>query len=80
MMAAQMLVEGSLLGLYRYDGYRSKPPGDRKPDPEVMTVLHRSSDQAAQFEAGIARGTAISPNTRQAKGSERRRWASSRYT
>ena len=31
--AAAALVEGSRLGLYRFDGYRSKPPKDWKTDP-----------------------------------------------
>ena len=37
--AAAALVEGTRLGLYRFEGYRSKPPKDRKPDPETLTVL-----------------------------------------
>ena len=37
--AAAALVEGTRLGIYRYEGYRSKPPKDWKPDPETLTVL-----------------------------------------
>ena len=57
--AAGMVAEGSLLGLYRYAGYRSKPPKDWKPDPETLIVVERSGDQLAAFQAGIARGQAI---------------------
>ena len=37
--AAAALAEGSHLGLYRFVGYRSKPPKDWKPDPETLTVV-----------------------------------------
>ncbi len=57
--AAQAVAEGALLGLYRYEGYRSKPPKDWKPDPEKMTVLEFGGERKAAFEAGVARGAAI---------------------
>jgi leucyl aminopeptidase len=57
--AAAALVEGSRLGLYRFDGYRSKPPKDWKPDPETMTVVELDAGRLSAFEAGIARAEAV---------------------
>lgn len=56
--AAGALVEGSRLGLYRFAGYRSRPPKDWKPDPETLLVVERSSVNLPAFEIGIARGEA----------------------
>jgi leucyl aminopeptidase len=57
--AAGALVEGTRLGLYRYAGYRSKPPKDWKPDPETLTVVEMAPVQLPAFEIGIARGEAV---------------------
>ena len=57
--AAAALAEGSLLGLYRFEGYRSKPPKDWKPDPETLTVLGLDQAHLAAFRAGIARAEAV---------------------
>ncbi len=57
--AAGALVEGTRLGLYRYAGYRSKPPKDWKPDPETLTVVEMAPAQFPAFEIGIARGEAV---------------------
>jgi leucyl aminopeptidase len=57
--SAGALVEGTRLGLYRYAGYRSKPPKDWKPDPETLTVVEMAPAQLAAFEIGIARGEAV---------------------
>ncbi len=57
--AAQAVAEGSLLGLYRYEGYRSKPPKDWKPDPDKMTVVEFSSERSAALETGIRKGESI---------------------
>ena len=57
--AAGALVEGSLLSLYRFEGYRSKPPKDWKPNPETLTVLGLDPAQLAAFQAGIARAEAV---------------------
>ncbi len=57
--AAAALVEGTRLGLYRFDGYRSKPPKDWKPDPETLTVLGMDPAHLAAFQAGITRAEAI---------------------
>jgi leucyl aminopeptidase len=57
--AAAALVEGSRLGLYRFEGYRSKPPKDWKPNPERLTVLGLNQADLAAFQAGIARAEAV---------------------
>lgn len=57
--AAQAVAEGTLLGLYRYEGYRSTPPEDWKPDPEKMTVVEFSAERTAVLEAGTRRGESI---------------------
>jgi leucyl aminopeptidase len=57
--AAGALVEGTRLGLYRYAGYRSKPPKDWKADPETLTVVEMAPAQLPAFEIGIARGEAV---------------------
>ena len=57
--AAAALAEGSRLGLYRFEGYRSKPPKDWKPDPERLTVLGLDQANLAAFRAGIARAEAV---------------------
>jgi leucyl aminopeptidase len=57
--AAGALVEGTRLGLYRYAGYRSKPPKDWKPDPETLLVVEWSGDHLAAFAAGIARAEIV---------------------
>jgi leucyl aminopeptidase len=57
--AAGALVEGTRLGLYRFGGYRSKPPKDWKPDPETLTVLGLDAAQLAALRAGIARAEAV---------------------
>ena len=48
-----------MLGLYRYEGYRSKPPKDWKPDPETLMVVGLDAAHLAAFQAGIDRGQAI---------------------
>jgi leucyl aminopeptidase len=57
--AAQALAEGALMGLYRYEGHRSKPPKDWKPDPEQMVVVERSGESRNAIEEGIRRGVSI---------------------
>ena len=57
--AAAALAEGSQLGLYRFAGYRSKPPKDWKPDPETLTVLGLEPAHLAAFRAGIAHAEAV---------------------
>lgn len=57
--AASALVEGSRLGLYRYAGYRSKPPADWKPDPESLTIVERDPERLPGLEVAVARGEAV---------------------
>ncbi len=57
--AAAALAEGSRLGLYRFEGYRSKPPKDWKPNPTTLTVLGIDLAQLAAFQAGSARAEAV---------------------
>ncbi|MGE5601818.1 MAG: leucyl aminopeptidase family protein, partial [Nitrososphaerales archaeon] len=57
--AAQAVAEGALLGLYRYEGYHSKPPKDWKPDPDKMTVVEFSAERSAALEAGVRKGESI---------------------
>ena len=57
--AAQMLAEGTLLGTYRFQGYRSAVPHDWKPDPEIFMVVEASAQRLAACQAGVARGIAI---------------------
>lgn len=54
-VAAQAQVEGAVTGLYRFEGYRSKTPQDRQPDPDVLLV-NGAGDAAAQ---GVERGKII---------------------
>ncbi len=57
--AGQAMAEGALLGLYRYEGYRSQPPKDWKPDPERMTIVSFDAEPIAGFETGVLRGKSI---------------------
>ena len=58
-IAAGALVEGTRLGLYRFEGYRSKPPKDWKPSPETMTIVEMAADRLPAIEAGVAHGEAV---------------------
>jgi leucyl aminopeptidase len=57
--AAAALAEGSQLGLYRFAGYRSKPPKDWKPDPETLMVLGLEPAHLAAFRVGITRAEVV---------------------
>jgi leucyl aminopeptidase len=57
--AGQALVEGTLLGLYRYAGYHSEPPKDSKPDPEVLTLVEFDIERAAAYPIGVARAESV---------------------
>ena len=54
--AGQALAEGALLGLYRFEGYRSKPPKDWRPDPQTMIVVEPTADRRPALEAGMSQG------------------------
>jgi leucyl aminopeptidase len=57
--AAQALVEGARLGLYRFPGYKSQPPEDRKANPLEVTIVDGDPARLAAYQAGIARGEAL---------------------
>jgi leucyl aminopeptidase len=64
--AAQALVEGTTLGLYRYDGRKSGAPTERKADPQEVVLVDGESPRGAAspelqsaLQAGLTRGTAI---------------------
>jgi leucyl aminopeptidase len=57
--AAQALAEGSLLGAYRFKGYRSAVPLDWKPTPDLFTVIEANPERLTACEAGVTRGRAI---------------------
>ncbi|MBN1658956.1 MAG: leucyl aminopeptidase [Anaerolineae bacterium] len=54
--AARAIVEGTILGLYRYDELKNKPPD--RPDPETFTLVEFHADRIGAVEAG-ARGGEI---------------------
>ncbi|HSJ55728.1 MAG TPA: leucyl aminopeptidase [Anaerolineae bacterium] len=54
--AARAIVEGTILGLYRYDELKNKPPD--RPDPETFTLVELDAGQIGAVEAG-ARGGEI---------------------
>ena len=56
---AAALVEGTRLGLYRFEGYRSRPPKDWKSSPETMFIVETAEDRLPAIEAGVARGEAV---------------------
>ncbi len=53
-VAAQAVVEGTILGLYRYQELKSKDPD--RPNPETFTLVLRDSSQVAVVEAGAEVG------------------------
>jgi leucyl aminopeptidase len=64
--AAQALVEGTRLGLYRYEGRKSGAPAEQKADPEEIILVDwepphggMSPEHRTALQAGLDRGTAI---------------------
>ena len=57
--AAQALVEGTRLGLYRFAGHKSQAPEDHKADPLEVTIVEVSPTQVTAYQAGLARGEAL---------------------
>ena len=55
--AAQAVVEGTILGLYRYQELKSKPPD--RPDPEVFTLVHFDPDKVPETAAGAQTGEIV---------------------
>ncbi len=58
-VAAEATVEGSLLGLYRFAGYRSSERAETKADPERLLILVKDAGQVAALERGAERGRHI---------------------
>ena len=52
---AEALAEGTLLGLYRFDKYKS-PNDDAKTGPETLTIVERDQSKVSTIEQGVARG------------------------
>jgi leucyl aminopeptidase len=57
--AAQALAEGTLLGLYRFEGYRSEKGKDWKPNPDSFVTLEADAGKLPAIETGVATGRAI---------------------
>lgn len=57
--AAQALVEGTKLGLYRFAGHKSQASKDWKTDPQGLAIIELSPGRLAAYQAGMARGEAI---------------------
>jgi leucyl aminopeptidase len=59
--AAQAVVEGTILGLYRYQELKNKPPD--RPDPEQFTLVHMAEAQLPAVEAGAIVGQIVAEAT-----------------
>ncbi len=55
--AAQAVVEGTILGLYRYQELKNKPP--ERPDPETLTLVQFDPAQMPAVEIGAGRGQIV---------------------
>jgi leucyl aminopeptidase len=55
--AAQAVVEGTVLGLYRYQELKNKPPD--RPDPERFTLVQFDPDKVPAVEAGALVGETV---------------------
>jgi leucyl aminopeptidase len=60
--AAQSVAEGALLGLYRFEELKTQFD-NRRPDPELLTLLAPDSEQHPALEEGLRRGTVIAEST-----------------
>jgi leucyl aminopeptidase len=60
-MAAQAVVEGTLLGLYRFQELKNKPP-DRE-DPREFTLVQFDQGQGPEVEAGARTGQILAEAT-----------------
>ncbi|MBI3972012.1 MAG: leucyl aminopeptidase [Chloroflexi bacterium] len=62
--AAQALVEGSLLGLYRFDRLRSSPDDDDAAKRlERLTIVELDTQKVPEIEAGVTRGRILAEST-----------------
>ena len=55
--AAQAVVEGTILGLYRYQELKNKPPD--RPDPERFTLVQFDAGQGARSRSGRTVGQIV---------------------
>lgn len=55
--AAQAVVEGTMLGLYRYRELKSEPP--ERPDPERFTLVQFDAARLPEVEAGVRVGQIV---------------------
>jgi leucyl aminopeptidase len=55
--AAQAVVEGTILSLYRYQELKNKPPD--RPDPENFTLVQFDADRLPEVEAGARMGQIV---------------------
>jgi leucyl aminopeptidase len=58
-VAAGALVEGTLAGLYRFEGYRSKTPKDWKPNPEALAIVEWDATRVPDYETAVRRAEIV---------------------
>lgn len=63
--AAEALVEGALLGAYRFSRYKSESP--QADDPEELILVENESSKLPALDAGIARGQIFAESTNWAR-------------
>ena len=56
--SAEAIAEGAILGLYRFDKYKSKPPDVSGKSLDSLTIIDIDSANQAALEAGVRRGLA----------------------
>ncbi len=64
-VAAQAVVEGTLLGLYRFKKYVTKPPENG--DVEELTIAETDDDKIPVFRTAVQRGTILAEATNVAR-------------
>ena len=57
--AAQALVEGSLLGAYRFNSYKRDGGDNDKPEIVAMTVLEADAEKLAAVSEGVRAGQIV---------------------
>lgn len=63
-VAARAVVEGTLLGLYRYDALKSRrDDGDSRRGPDELLVVELDSTKVPAIEAGARRGRILAEST-----------------
>jgi leucyl aminopeptidase len=59
--AAQAVVEGTILGLYRYQELKNEPP--ERPDPELLTLVEFDQSKVPAVEGGARAGEIVADAT-----------------